>query len=156
MDIETHLEIGRALPEDAEELTILAFASKAHWGYPQHWMESWRYTLTIEPAYIEQNAVFMARLAGQTVGFYALVKNSSGWELEHLWVSPPAMGRGVGRALVEHARDYARGQGATEFAIQADPHAEPFYRHMGATRVGDFVYELDGQPRVLPKMVLAL
>jgi GNAT superfamily N-acetyltransferase len=156
MDMEQHFEIIHALPGNAEELSAIAFASKAHWGYPPHWMESWRYSLTIEPTYIEQNAVYIARLDGRTAGFYALVHTNSGLELEHLWVSPPMMGKGVGRRLVSHALQFARHQGATQIAIQADPHAEPFYLHMGAVRVGDFVYELEGQTRVLPKMVIPL
>lgn len=30
-----------ALPEDAASLTEIAFSSKAHWGYPDHWMKEW-------------------------------------------------------------------------------------------------------------------
>lgn len=156
MAIETQVEIVRAAPGDAEELSAIAFAAKAQWGYPQHWMESWRYTLTIQPAYITQNAVYLAQFSEKTVGFYALAETGSGLELEHLWVLPAMMRQGVGRALVVHALRMARKKGADQVAIQSDPHAEPFYLRMGAVRVGDYVYELDGQTRVLPKMVITI
>jgi hypothetical protein len=46
--------------------------------------------------------------------------------------------------------------GAAQVDVQAEPHAEGFYLHMGARRVGEFAYVLDGQPRVLPKLVFDL
>ena len=38
--------------------------------------------------------------------------------------------------------------------IEADPNAEGFYRRMGARRVGEIVYELDGRERVLPLLAV--
>ena len=40
--------------------------------------------------------------------------------------------------------------------IEADPNAEGFYLRMGARRVGENVYEIEGQRRVLPLMQLDL
>jgi hypothetical protein len=56
----------------------------------------------------------------------------------------------VGRALFEHAVGTAASLGAEVVGIEADPNAEGFYRRMGAKRVGEIVYELDGRERVLP------
>ncbi len=64
------------------------------------------------------------------------------------------MGRGVGRALFEHARKVAAEAGATVVEIDADPYAEPFYLRMGARRVGEVQSEVDGQPRVRPLLHL--
>jgi len=38
--------------------------------------------------------------------------------------------------------------------IEADPNAEGFYRRMGARRVGEIVYALDGRERVLPLLTV--
>jgi hypothetical protein len=38
--------------------------------------------------------------------------------------------------------------------IESDPNAEEFYRRMGARRAGENVYEMDGQERVLPLLVV--
>lgn len=37
----TMCKIRLAKPYEAEELTRLAFLSKAHWGYPPEWLEFW-------------------------------------------------------------------------------------------------------------------
>ena len=148
------LEIERAQPGDADTLTRIAFAAKAHWGYPERWMERWRDTLTITPEFIRQNEIHVATVEGEQAGFYALV--GEGWRivLEHLWVLPERMGAGVGRALFEHAVRTAASLGAGVVGIEADPNAEGFYRRMGARRVGEIVYEIDGQERVLPLLAM--
>ena len=38
--------------------------------------------------------------------------------------------------------------------LEADPNAEGFYRRMGARRVGETTYELDGRERILPLLAL--
>ena len=91
---------------------------------------------------------------GEPVGFYALVGEGCRIELEHLWVLPKRMGTGVGRALLEHAAGRAADLGAETLGIEADPNAEGFYRRMGARRVGETTYELDGQERILPLLAL--
>jgi GNAT superfamily N-acetyltransferase len=148
------LEIHRAQPGDADALTRIAFAAKAHWGYPERWMERWRDTLTITPEFIRQNEIHVATVEGEQAGFYALVGEGRRIVLEHLWVLPERMGAGVGRALFEHAVRTAASLGAGVVGIEADPNAEGFYRRMGARRVGEIVYEIDGQERVLPLLAM--
>ena len=66
------MEIIRAMPDDAETLTQIAFAAKRHWNYPEPWIEQWRTELTITGQYIETHEVYAARVEGQLVGFYSL------------------------------------------------------------------------------------
>jgi GNAT superfamily N-acetyltransferase len=134
------LEIQRAQPDAANTLTRIASAAKAHWGYPEQWMERWRDALTITPEFIRRNEVHVGE--GRRI------------ELEHLWVLPERMGAGVGRALFEHAVRTAASLGAGVVGIEADPNAEGFYRRMGARRVGEIVYEIDGRERVLPLLAM--
>jgi GNAT superfamily N-acetyltransferase len=69
--------------------------------------------------------------------------------LEHVWVDPASHGRGVGRALVEHALAEAHGV----IAVVADPNAEEFYVKLGAHRVGEIFAPMPGAPaRKLPLM----
>ena len=150
------VEIRRAVPEDAETLSRIAFAAKAHWGYPERWMERWRGGLTITPEFIRRNVVHVATVRGEPAGFYALVGEGPRIVLEHLWVLPERMGSGVGRALFEHALERAAPLGAETLGIEADPNAEGFYRRMGARRVGEISYELAGRERVLPLLAMDL
>lgn len=135
-------------------LSLIAYAAKLHWGYPKRWMERWREGLTITPEFVEENEVYAALVEGEPVGFYALVGQGCRIELEHLWVLPERMGTGVGRALLEHAAGRAADLGAETLGIEADPNAEGFYRRMGARRVGETTYELDGRKRILPLLAL--
>jgi GNAT superfamily N-acetyltransferase len=123
--------MGRASPGDADALTRIAFASKQYWGYPERWISRWS-------------------------GFYALSGAGYELELEHLWVMPAWIGSGVGRLLFEHAMDRATSRGAKHVEIEADPNAEGFYLRMGARRTGENVYEIEGQRRALPRMVVEL
>jgi GNAT superfamily N-acetyltransferase len=148
------VEVRRAATEDAVALSRIAFAAKAHWGYPERWMERWRDDLTITPEFIRQNEVQVATVEGEQAGFYALVGEGRRIELEHLWVTPEHIGTGIGRALFEHAVRTAASIGAEVLGIEADPNAEGFYRRMGARRVGEIVYEIDGRERVLPLLAM--
>ena len=64
------------------------------------------------------------------------------------------MGTGVGRALFEDAVRRAAALGTEVVGIESDPHAEGFYRRMGARRVGEISYPIDGQRRMLPLLVV--
>ena len=144
------MQIVRAKSEDAEALTEIAFAAKRHWGYPEDWIEAWRDILTMRPEFIAENVAYCAIEENHAVGFYVLTTEDDGLHLDHLWILPSAMRRGIGRALFEHATAQARNSGFDSIKIEADPNAEGFYKRMGATRVGTRVSEIDGERRALP------
>ncbi|HLX08512.1 MAG TPA: GNAT family N-acetyltransferase [Thermoanaerobaculia bacterium] len=152
------MEIVRAAPELAGDLTRIALAAKRHWQYPERWIEIWTPALTIAPDYVATNPTFAAVEAGDPLGFYALVPaaDRSRAQLDHLWILPERIGNGLGRALFEHAVATARSLGAAVMDIEAEPYAEPFYRHMGARRTGERTGRIEDQPRVLPLLELAL
>jgi GNAT superfamily N-acetyltransferase len=142
--------IVRAKPEDAETLTAIAHAAKRHWGYPETWIESWRDVLTMRPEFIAGNISYCAIEGGRPVGFYVLTNEDDGIRLDHLWILPNAMGRGIGRALFAHAVGEAKSAGHSWIKIEADPNTEGFYKRMGAVRVGTSISEICGERRELP------
>ena len=150
------MQIVRAKPQDADALTEIAHAAKRHWGYSERWIESWRDTLTIRAEFIAANVTYCALEDGRAVGFYLLTNESDGLHLDHLWIAPFAMGRGIGRALFEHALAQAKGLGHQTLKIEADPNAEAFYTRMGARRVGVKVTNIDGLRRELPLLLYDL
>ncbi len=151
------MEIVRARPTEAAALSLLAQRAKAHWGYPAAWLEQWRAQLTITPDFVAQHEVFTGRGDGQPVGFYALAPDEEeSLRLEHLWVEPKWMGQGLGRRLFGHASARARVRGFSRLTIESDPHAEAFYLHLGARRIGTRRSEIQGQARELPLLCFAL
>ena len=76
--------------------------------------------------------------------------------LENLWVLPKHMGQGIGKRLFQHALERSRVYGVSCLKIEADPNAQSFYEKMGARKVSEHQYELDGQLRVLPIMEIDL
>jgi GNAT superfamily N-acetyltransferase len=150
------MNIRRAQASDAAELTKIAHEAKRHWGYPERWIELWRDDLTLTPDFIAGNEVYLAEDGGEALGCYGLVAGSPDWTLEHFWIRPAAMGKGLGRRLFEHARAVAADAGAGVLEIDSDPNAESFYLRMGAVRVGEVLSEVDGKPRVRPLLHLRL
>lgn len=141
------IEIRRATPNDSERVTELARRAKAHWGYPAEWLALWHDDLRITGRDIEKHPTFVALFDGEVAGVCQLQSGDKGALLEHVWVDPPHHGRGIGRALVEHATSRTSGV----IAVVADPNAERFYLRLGAKRVGDVLAPMPGAPeRVLP------
>jgi N-acetylglutamate synthase-like GNAT family acetyltransferase len=150
------LQIRRARPDEADVLTEIAHAAKRHWGYPESWIEHWQADLTITPEFIARNEMYVAMIDEEVVGCCALVFSAALAELEHMWIRPRHMGTGVGRALFLHARERAANLEISVLEISADPNAEGFYERMGARRIGEVQSEIEGQPRVLPRLSVDL
>ena len=140
------LQIVRARPAAAAVLSAIAWSAKASWGYPPHWMEQWRAELTITPEFIAENPT-LSRQSERTdrSDFMPSSRrtNRGGWSTCGFYRTKWATASG--RRLFAHAAAYAAERGALSLTIEADPNAEPFYRRMGATRVGTRETQIDGR-----------
>jgi ribosomal protein S18 acetylase RimI-like enzyme len=132
----TPAAIRPARPDEAPALNALARRAKAHWGYDEAFLAAYRDALTVTPEDIAAHTTRVATLAGHPCGFYQLRGVGETAELTDLWVEPGVIGQGHGRALWEDAAAVARTQGFRALLVQSDPHAEGFYRAMGAERIG--------------------
>ncbi|GAA2125752.1 GNAT family N-acetyltransferase [Glycomyces algeriensis] len=131
------IEFRSARADEAPLITELALRSKAHWGYDPHFMHAIRDELTYSPEMCASGTLVVAERAGRLLGFYRLVEGVPESRLESLFVDPPAIGIGVGRALLERALHAAEALGARSVTLEADPYAEPFYARFGAVRIGE-------------------
>ena len=150
------IQIRRAQPEEADLLTEIAHAAKRHWGYPENWIQHWKADLTITPEFIANNEMYVALNGEEIVGCCAIAFNESVAELEHMWIRPEHIGTGVGRALFLQVKERAANLKIPALEISADPNAEGFYKRMGAARIGEARSEIEGEPRVLPRMSVAI
>lgn len=130
------MTIRPARPDEAAALSALALRAKAHWGYDAAFLAACRDDLTLTAEEIATDTIRVATIDGQPRGIYGLRRAGESVELTDLWVEPTAIGKGLGRALWNDAVAAARAGGARELLVQSDPHAEGFYRAMGAARIG--------------------
>ncbi|MCA9218621.1 MAG: GNAT family N-acetyltransferase [Planctomycetales bacterium] len=148
----TEIHIRKAIGGDAETITELAIRSKSHWGYSEPQMATFRSELTLTPELMESRSVFVAESERAIVGYYSLCLNEHGnLELEHMFVEPSQMRRGIGTLLFEHARRVAIELGFTQMDIQSDPNARQFYLKLGAALVKEIPSSIPG--RTIPFFV---
>lgn len=92
--------------------------------------------------------VGVSELNGEIIGFFALKTVSDENRLDHLWIDPRFVGKGVGKSLFKEAVLAAKRIGWSQFRIASDPYAEPFYLKMGAKNVGSV------QSNIRPNLLL--
>jgi len=150
------ISIARALAQDADRLSAITIASKRHWDYPEKWIQTWLPLLTISPEYIAGHEVWMAVKDNKAAAYYSLKQAGEDLWLDNLWVLPEFMGLGIGKQLFHHAAERCRALNFCSLKIEADPNAVGFYEKMGARKIGEHRSEVDGQPRILPMLVIDL
>jgi GNAT superfamily N-acetyltransferase len=91
----------------------------------------------IPSSQIADGQVFVAESDGSLLGFSAVLDRDDGQtELDGLFVEPALWRAGVGRLLVERAKDYGRDRSATWLHVIGNPHAEGFYEACGFVTYG--------------------
>lgn len=148
------IRMRRARRGDCRDLTRIARAAKRFWGYPEKLLRLWDPDLRITPGFAARHGVYCAVGDGGVVGFYALSGRGPGRELKHMWVDPERIGSGIGRLMFAHSLGRLRRMGVTKLTIVSDPHAEGFYRKLGARRVGKVRSKPAG--RTLPVLAFTL
>ncbi|GEP59556.1 GNAT family N-acetyltransferase [Reyranella soli] len=127
------MRVRSAEPGESQSLTALCVRSKAHWGYDAAFMTLSAATLNVNEADIALGRVLVAvDDAGRAIGMACVVPDGDMADLDALFIDPPAIGSGAGRALFDAAVALARKQGAGRMTILADPNAAAFYERMGA------------------------
>jgi GNAT superfamily N-acetyltransferase len=140
---------------EAQAISDLAFRSKSHWEYTPDQLEVFRGELTITPDQVTQKRAHVAEESGAIVGFYTLAAlNENEAELEHIFVDPDRLTRGVGSQLFRHACEIARVSGARTLVVQSDPNAAGFYHALGAKLEIDIPSSIPG--RTIPYFTYSL
>jgi GNAT superfamily N-acetyltransferase len=135
MSIATHtadILIRRANQGDRHGLTELMHSSSAYRGQYAAILAGYE----ISNEQIENDLMYVAEHHRKLMGFFSLTNLRNNPELDLMFVSDQAQGKGVGRLLFDHLRTVARENGVTRIHIVAHPPAEQFYLRMGASRSG--------------------
>jgi len=151
-----NIVIRPATINDDEVLTNISFASKRYWKYPEQYIEVWKDELTITPSYILKNTVHVAEVTGQVAGYFSLVEvkedfwagkvfvNKGIW-LEHIFVLPEYIGKGIGSKLIAVLRTKCKEMKIDKVNIFSDPHAKGFYDKLGACYIGEALSSIKGR-----------
>jgi GNAT superfamily N-acetyltransferase len=132
----TTVSLRSARPGEEDALSDLCLRSKAHWGYDAEFVAACAPYLKVGASDIAAGHTSVAENAsGAILGVCQIAPGSSGGSLELLFITPDAIGQGVGRLLFEHAKAQLREHGQTVMTILSDPYAETAYLHMGAKRI---------------------
>lgn len=127
------VQVRSAKPGESQNLTSLCVRSKAHWGYDAAFMKLSTAALMVNEDDIAAGRVLVAADdADRVIGMACVLSDRDTADLDALFIDPPAIGGGAGRALFEAAVILARRQGAQRMTILADPNAAAFYERMGA------------------------
>lgn len=130
-------------------MTGISFASKGYWGYPREFFDIWARELTITPEYIQKNDVVVFEMDGVLTGYYAVVdlqddvwisgvRLSKGFWLDHMFVEPLSIRKGIGTRLFDHLKRKCVARGIVELGILADPRSRGFYEKMGCEYQYDY------------------
>jgi GNAT superfamily N-acetyltransferase len=157
--------IRSAKRSEAGILTKISIESKGHWGYPKAFFDLWTDELTISSDDIQNNDVFVVEKEGAIVGYYSIVelkddidvsgiRINKGFWLEHMFIAPSSIGKGVGTKMFDHLRDRCRSRGITELGILADPNSKGFYEKMGCEYKGEYPSSIKGRTTPLLRLKL--
>jgi glutathione S-transferase fosA5 len=128
--------LRRAEAHEADLLTALAFRSKAFWPHPLDYLLKCAEALRFSSEDLSGWPVYAAEASKEIVGFFALKEISGEPRLDHLWIDPRFIGKGIGRALFLKAVEEAQKLNWQKFRIVADPYALDFYLKLGAKQIG--------------------
>lgn len=94
-------------------------------------------SIVIPPSQIAGEQIFVADDDGSILGFSSVIDRPDGdTELDGLFVEPTLWRGGVGRILVERAKQYGHERSASWLHVVGNSHAEGFYEACGFVRYG--------------------
>ena len=150
------MKIRPACIDDSDALTTIAFESKRHWNYPEEYFKIWEQELTITKEYIQNAIVYVGEIKEKAIGFYSVLYNpedsmfgkvfvAKGYWLDHIFISPTDIRKGIGTKLMEHVRKTCSDRGISRLMVFSDPFSKGFYERIGANYLYDSASSIEGR-----------
>ncbi|AFM40519.1 putative acetyltransferase [Desulfosporosinus acidiphilus SJ4] len=157
--------IQRAESKNSPDLTLISFASKRYWNYPEEYFDVWKQELTITPDYIKNNLVYIAEVEGKITGYFSIVEVKGdfragkvlvrkGYWLDHLFIRPEFIGEGIGTELISFAVNLCGQKSIGRLFIFSDPNAKGFYEKIGARYIEESASSIQGRSVLLYELVI--
>jgi GNAT superfamily N-acetyltransferase len=130
----------RARGESLAAINELIARSKAHWNWPDGYLDSALALHRIGLTYLRGNHCFEALNASDDlIAFVSVIEGDARVVLDNLWVTPELIGHRVGRRACEHVFRVAQEKRWAELWVLPDPPAAGFYVKMGFSDTGERV-----------------
>jgi GNAT superfamily N-acetyltransferase len=130
----------RAREESLAAINELIARSKAHWNWPDGYLDKALPLHRIGLSYLKGNYCFEALDAShKLIAFVSVVVSEARVVLDNLWVAPELIGHRVGRRACEYVFRVAREEGWTELWVLPDPPSAGFYLKAGFSDTGERV-----------------
>jgi GNAT superfamily N-acetyltransferase len=143
------MTIRPAGASEREALEALQLRSSVHQPMYRAQLEAHPEAIELPAEQIAAGHVRVAEVDGVVAGFAVLLDRSGDTcELDGLFVEPDRMRTGVGRRLVDDARQLARARGATRIDVVANPQAVAFYAAVGFVAAGEAQTRFGPAPRM--------
>ena len=135
--------IRKASPADADEICKLhreSIRRLCATAYPAEKIAAWAESLTPERYLPAMHALEFFVAEDRWIGGFVIL-DPGGAELNALYLHPRAVGRGVGRRLLEYAEDVARNNAVTKLQLRSTLNAAGFYEACGFSRLHETIHE---------------
>ena len=143
--------VRKALISELEKLNELAARSEAYWGFDESHMEAFKRLCALREAHFKKGCVFVIEKDGEIAGFYCLAAKEADFELEHFYVDPEHIAKGLGKTLWLHMRTFCIHRKIREVTIVCSDFVKGFYLKMGAASLGQVESTVD-RGKMIPRL----
>lgn len=147
----THIDIRRAVPEDASVIAQVLLDSFVEFKF--FYTEGGFSATTPTPGQIltrmREGPVWIASLKNKVLGTVAAMVKGEAVYIRGMAVLPSARGSGTGAALLQHVENWASAQGCVRLFLSTTPFlssAIRLYERSGFTRTEEGPHDLHGTP----------
>ncbi|KTC78013.1 GNAT family N-acetyltransferase [Legionella brunensis] len=133
------MHLRRAKVSELSKINAFIRASKAVWDYSESFLDQFMERWGLQEIYFDKNEVILLEDENSLLGLYAFrVNEESLPELDCFFINSNKIKQGIGKIMWKYAIQYAQNKNWEKFQLIADPHAESFYKHMGAKTIQSF------------------
>lgn len=127
----------RAKEEALTEINELISASKKYWNDSAEYLSQAIPLLMRSAEYLQENLCFQIMTDDEEIcGFFSFNEDGAKHTLDHLWIKPNFIGKGLGRLAINFARELGTKKHWDSILVLPEPGSLEFYKKMGFVETG--------------------
>lgn len=124
--------------------------SEAIWGFDESFLRIFDENYNVTTDFINENIAYVMIKDDIILGFWGLIVEEQGAELEYFYIESSQTGKGFGKQLWNHMEDWCHSNGIRRIDFVTSHPAVEFYKRCGAVLNGTTHSYIDG--REIPKL----